>query len=329
MHKSNKNFSLTIVNARESMKEIFEYCNIHNIKAPYLISEFLKEISKRDINDNKITIERAARIYAQLIIFLSKHESLLSTSTRGLMKELNSNIESTSSIYDAFNLYRSTTMHLYSFLDNLNVRKSTNSLLYFVNDETRQECLKIIKPLMEHCETIGPSYKKRFSVSTFVNLIDDLKINSTKYDITLVPRYPYIKKGKSIERYLDKYYSIARNRIIKNFNELVSTHNFDSGTRDKIELEKNIKLQEAEENYKYIVDNKEHLDIRIIGYNHANVYSKLSYVREGSVTRYIHLKSTVPNILWLTPKQLRKNMEVKEFTEQANHAFGDVYFHAK
>jgi hypothetical protein len=139
--------------------------------------------------------------------------------------------------------------------------------------------------------------------------------------------------------YLPSNYAVWRNVEKSNLEELFRAHKFDEGTKNKIQKEHDAMLLAAQNEYNYIMENAETLDVRIIGYEQAKLYPRISFVTkfkeydknkkcdvDKSKAQDRHLKSEVPNVLWFDPMPYRMDMEVKEFIENSQHAFGDVYF---
>ena len=323
LQKTTKNLTLSKELLVQCAKELLDFKNKYELFFTSYLEEFCKEALEVEATQKNYTPERCAKVLASIEIYYTNNPIVQSDSISGLTGSLEGILQKN----EVFAIYLKYTKDIYTLL-HTKLRKMDymSASLYFADTETRDK----ISMMFESMDKLltNQTLQKRFSLSKVVNFYN-IDSPCHKYSVKYVPKYQYIKKPESVERYLPAHYEIWVNKEKKYFNDYLKTHNLDPNTVSKLTLEHEQKLKRAKEEYEYIEQNPDSLDVRILGYEDADVYPQITITLEkGSKDR--HLKSETPNLLWFIPKPFRSTMDAKEFIETSQYAgFGDVYYKVK
>ena len=311
----------TFSNAANYLLKQIEEKHIQSISKD--LKKFIDEAVKFDKNREKTySPDRAVKLYGILKTFLDIN-SINKEPIETVLNGFRGVATSDASIY-----FSECFDEVYKLIENSPYRDFLEARLYFVDDEIKERIVSMQNKLSSLVET--KNEKKIYSFKRVVNLLNGDNF-SHKYKVTYLSKYQYISSPESLLFYLPAHYEITKNKIIKYHNELLRTHKFSLSTKKQIENEHKIELSKAEDEYNYLIgileDNKtDDIDIKIVSYDHSNIYPQIRYVIDSGRTNYAHLRSEVINILWYKSKQLQKDMIASDIVTNYNHAFGDVYY---
>jgi len=327
--ESTRNNRIDLDNAIIVLQEVASFVNNNNIKLWKPLEDFFEDIKKKTKNKNNIKIDRAARVSIILENFIKAHNIYINNKTayRQLLKDLDR--VPSGNAQDVHIAYQKAMHEIYSFLENVQYRDFMDAKLYLLNEEQKQKILNVLEPLKESLSNTGPSFAKTYAISSIVNLIASLETSIIKYSVSYQLLYPNVYKEEKGEHYIEKERGMALARLNQEHASLVNAGNHDALTIAKKESEKRAKEQKINDNYKYLMENREKLDIRLIGFKNASLYPQLHIVKEQKGKQYLHLKSTVPNLMWYKPQLLQGEFKIKEFIENSENAFGNIYFREK
>ena len=207
-------------------------------------------------------------------------------------------------------------------LYNYRCRTFLEAELYFIDEKA----LKFIKMRRAYLESLyeTQAHTKLYSFSKIINLLNYNQL-SHRYSVKYIPKFQQINKIESVKKYLPSHYAVWKATAIKDFNELLESHDFDEGSIKKMKKEQEMLLARAAEDYEYLLNNPDNLDIRISGYDEASNYPAIIFATEKRATEK-HLRSEVVNALWFKPHNSRLDLSTKEFIETSTRAFGNVYY---
>lgn len=285
------------------------------------LRSFISEAQSYDGATKNYTPERIARILANI-------ESYYSINKIAKREKIELFIKQASTVLDggAMKIFSHTAHSVSNILYELPKRVYDDSELYFTDEDTLKDLLVLKHNLEEHL--VSRSYKKRFAFSTLVNILNEDN-PSHKYNVKYTPKFIHISEKDSIDKYIDAHYHVSRNWENKNFKEFLATHKFDPETIKRLEIEHKAKLKKQQEEYEFLRENHDNpnINIKILDFEEPKLYPKISVTITAEKRSFErHLRSEVPNLLWFIPRPFKKNMKIKEFLEEATHAFGSAYY---
>jgi len=312
-----KSYEFLMMCAQEIQK-IQNSCSIDRLED---LEKFVEEFASTQESSSKeknISPERGAKLIAAIESFFYLSGTLPSQNIKSLLECLSSSLYS--DIQKTFIQSYKDVIEIVSGSPN---RVFLEAKVYFIDDEQRDRIVTIKKNLESIDGTL--SDKKRFAFSKIAKFLNEDQ-PAHKYDVIYKKKYPQILREKSVEYYLDSHYFSMRNQKIKYHNEFLKTHGskLDALTKQKIIAEHETELKKYEDEYVYIKENFESLDVKIIGYEDGNIYPELKYTLQKQ-SKYAYLKKNNINILWYIPMPIRSDMKVIDIIKNFNHAFGGVY----
>lgn len=307
---------------------------------PKEIRIFLDEAKSLEEGKEKhYSPERAVKLRGSLLSFFAIHSITSSKETKEIVNGLYA-IKSAAG--DASSYFSDSYEHIYRLLKNYKYREFGEAKLYFVDKEARDEIFRIDEELKSKIKTAFE--KRNIKLNKIVNFLNFDGL-STFYSVKFVPKYQYISKEESIDKYLPAHYEITKNKIEKEYRERYAAHDFDKANKYILEEQKNAKLKNIDSEYEFIQKelqkDERQIDIKIISYEHSSLYPEITYNIEAEETgkdgktkiklskRKQHLRSEAVNVLWYKPVQLKGSNTIAEILKNYNHAFGDVYYLVK
>lgn len=298
---------------------------------PKDLLQFFDEVEKMDMKEQKIFYaETLIKLKTSILSFIALHDIKQYSEVNSFIKKLQADTINESKAV----LYFSRAFdEVYSILSKYRSRDYEDAKIVFI-DEAAKDKLVTIKNTLE--ELISNYTEKRnLKFNKIVNLFNP-ENPAISYDVKFITKYQYISKDVSIKKYLPAHYQVMKNKINKEFSELLDTHDFDEVTKKILDDKRRAKLKKmtSEYNYllSYITEDKDGIDIKILGYEHAPLYPEIKFVEQNdkkTVTKHFHIRSETINALWYKPVQLKSNNTVSEILQHYNHAFGDVYYREK
>lgn len=318
LQRTTKNYQSDV----EAIKEVARILQRHHTKHTKGFSSDIKKFVQEAldiISDSKnYTPERCAKLAAAIQSYFSINDIPMDDAVKSLLDGFASVLENR----EVMVLFSKSAARVIELLHTYEKRVFGDAEVYFVDEDGMKELVHTRDSLL--ALFTRETDKRRFSINKLVNLLNPDSV-AHKYSIKLMPKSQQINRIESVESYLDANYIVWRNTRIKQHEEMLKTHKFDDVTKAKIQREHDSELALAEEEYKYILERFEEIDVRITGYEHETLYPSIA-VTTASKAFEKHLRSEVPNALLFAPRPFRQNMKVKEFIDEAQHAFGNVYY---
>lgn len=318
LQRTTKNLTLDCKLLKACAKELLTLKQQYSNSFSTYIQLFCEEALILEASSKNYTPERSAKLSAYIDIYFSENPIVKSESIKQLSREFATILQKN----EVHALYSKYTIDIYSLLQNTKKISYMNAEVHFIDNKQRESLLQMFTS-MDKLLT-SKTLLQRFSLSKVINFLNP-DVLSYRYLVKYIAKYQYIKKPESIERYLPATYEVWKNSTKKYFNTFISTHKFDENTKKRLIQEHETELLRAKEEYEYITQNIEDLDVRILGYEDASLYPRISFTC-NKYTTHKHLKSEMPNVLWFAHEAFRTNMEAKEFIETSQSAFGDVYY---
>ena len=297
---------------------------------PKEIRDFMKDAEQLQENQEKhFSPEKAVKLRGSFLSFYAVHDLIKTDDAQSMLSGLHS-IKTLSG--SASSYFSDAYEKVYTILKDYKYREFCDSRVYFVDKVARDMLVGIGKRIESKISTTFE--KRNIRLNKIVNLLnkDDF---ATQYSVKFIPKYQYISKPESIKKYLPQQYKIERNKIIKEYNELFATHDFDDTTKKILLKKRDSKIESMDAEYKYIMEDIEsdgsNLDVKIVSYDNTTLYPEISMKlsgkgKENIPTVKMHLRSEVVNVLWYVPKQLKDTNTVANILKNYSHAFGSVYY---
>lgn len=197
--------------------------------------------------------------------------------------------------------------------------------LYFVNKEGAI-MLSVLQSKLEN-ELATNSERKRYNFGLIAKFLNP-KNPATRYFIGIKGRHRQINDETKVNENLEGEFAIWKNKVRKEASDYATLHSLDDEALALLEQKIERQINEAQGRYEFIKENRESLEVRIVGYEHEKSFPYVAYTVDKKM-RNTHVSTKVPTILYYEPVKFRSDMSVAEFTKQGINAFGDVYFMEK
>ncbi len=294
---------------------------------PKDIRNFLSESSNLKDMQKRFSQERVLKLKGALLSFLSIHSIEKDANIDYIIKQFDTIVFSS----DASAFFAQCFDIVHGLLHNYKFRNFDESRVYFIDDNAKIQFSSLREKLESLIRT--QTEKKKLKFSKIINFINEEEV-ATQYSVVFRKKYQYISTPASIEKYLPQHYAIIKNKVEKDYKDLIGSHNF---PKSKIKLlldQKRDDLKKIDSEYDFIqntIKSGDDIDIKILSYEHSSQYPEIRYKCNGNEknkkkTRYAHLKSETINVLWYNPIQVKTSSTISDIIENYNHAFGDVYY---
>lgn len=273
------------------------------------------------LSKNKaMTQSRATKISVSLSVYYSINEFAMEKDIETLIllfaEETDNNIAK---------VFTRSAQEVLTLLHTYPRRTYMDAELYFIDKKASKELDKIEKRLKESFEK--ESDNRFYGINRILKHLNSNEI-AYNYSVFYTPRFKHVSLQESVEKYQPGHYGAWKNSLIKEHHEYINTHKPDDLTIQRMQHTLEAKLKAAKEEDEYMQKNSDEIEIRIIGYAHADLKPVIK-IRNEKHTIDKHLRSEVPNVLWFEPSPFRSDMEADEFIQEAQNPYGDVYYRNK
>lgn len=194
--------------------------------------------------------------------------------------------------------------------------------LYFV-EKTGILLLNGLKTQLEGGYT-KKSDPKRYGFNLIVKLLNPIK-PAQHYSVGIRGRHRQINDAIKVRENLEGEFAVWKNKMRKEAKELADLHHYDDEALKKSELELERRISEGELHFRRVMENFDHYEVRIAGYEHEKSYPYISYT-SGGKNYNTHLSIKVPTVLYYEPAYYRSDMSVADFLRESQNAFGEIYY---
>ena len=289
------------------------------------VREFIKEFSVKSSKEKNFSPERVLRLRGALLSFLTVHDITPNKQLSSVMDTFHkTNLSSAAST-----LFSRCFDEVYRLLEGYRYREFDEAKLYFIDSDAHAKIVSLQKELEAAITT--ETEKRKLKFNKIVNLVNPVFF-AIQYNVTFKKKYQYISKKESLEKYLPQHYAIIKNKVKKDYRELIYSHDFSQSKKRLIESQMNVELAKIDSEFAFLqeaLQNEEDVDIKILSYEHSSTYPEIRFTLnedDKTKTRYAHLRSEVINVLWYEPIQIKSSSTISDILEHYNHAFGDVYY---
>lgn len=304
------------------VKEVAKILNGHAVKFPKGFSsdirKFTAEALSMESETKNYTPERCAKLIAAIRAYLSINKIEQDGETESLLEGFSSVIVDD----EILTLFANSASSVLEILRDADKRVFMEAEVYYIDEIAMRKLVEIEQALISLFTR--KTDKRRFNINRLVNLLNP-DSPSHRYSVRFIPKFQQISSCEALDKYFESNYIIWRNTKIKSFNEMLDAHKFDENTKARLQQTHDSELERAQEEHDYIVKNFDNIDVRISGYEHETLYPSMSFSTLNR-TYDKHLRSEVPNVLWFVPRPFRTNMGIKDFIENSQHAYGNVYY---
>ncbi len=282
------------------------------------LKEFEQEISNTSVSAS-VTQSKAAKISVAINVYYSINAFKMDESIDELLFLFGRSIES-----DMAKIFALCSQELLCTIAGYPTRTFMDAQVHFIDESAYKSVIKIQSTLESSYENSND--KRVYNISRIGNLISPELCY--KYSVKYTPKFKQINREVSVQKYQPGHYSIWKNTLIKDHNEYIAVHKPDEITITRLRFAMEAKLLAAKDEHEYMKEHKDDLEIRIIGYKNAELRPVINFTN-AKHTNDKHLRSEVPNILWFNPSPFRSDMNVDEFINSSQNAYGDVYYKKK
>jgi len=283
------------------------------------LKDFVEELAAQQ-EDKFYTQKRATKVSVGIRVYFNINKLKFDESIEELLHLFEKGIES-----QAARVFAKTAQEILTIIHYHPSRSFLDAELFFIDEDAK-------KKIIEACTRLEGSYSNKsderlFKITRIINVLNDKDV-CFKYDVKYVSKFKQINRELSVKKYLPGHYAVWRNSTIKEHKEYIRVHSIKGDNLKRLQNALEIKLSQAADEEKYITENSQNLEVRIIGLENAVLHPRISITTKKH-TNDKHLRSEVPNALWFSPAPFRSDMSADEFINSSKNAFGDVYYKNK
>lgn len=200
---------------------------------------------------------------------------------------------------------------------------------YLANSEKEEEKRK--------AKEDGKEKTKRGHFYNFGKILNFNEYPIIAYRTFLKHKYVNITDKDKVEKQIQREYAIAQNQTNSFYATLLESQkdNIDEELENKIKTERDDKLKVIHNEYGFIKENLDNLDVRITTFREDHKYPHIRLIDINGKEAIDFLRAEVPNILYAhrnlfeMKDDYRKDANHIKFVLNAKHAFGEVFYKEK
>lgn len=291
--------------------------NRFNIEPSVELKKVFKEIADSSVKQKNLTQKRAALISIDVAAFYYNNNITMEENVKAIVSNINNELKDSTAI-----MFFNTAQEIRGILNTLPRRTFQGYELFFANDDEFNRVKSIQAKYESSLSSAGD--KRLLGFKQILNIINSKEI-SHKYLVSYKPNSKQINSNASTGRYLESHYHSWVAQQKKDAEEFIKVHELDNVAKERVRRKLDATLLSAKEEHKYITDNFNNIDVRILTFEEEKLYPVIN-VTTAKHSNDFKLRSTVANLLWFTPLVSSAKMNIDEYISKAVNPYGSVYY---